>query len=105
MYHPRYTGFKPKTVSDFSVPLNMEQVFYPPDGEEWFKQPGDKNAEPSSARANIPVRPKGVNSTKTSEVQVMRPYLSPSHPIDPDQPTRQDPKSWGSYDRWLWLVV
>ena len=98
IYHPHYTGFKRKTASDFNVPLDMEQVFYPPDGEERFKQPGDENEDSSSARATIPVRPKATNSTdKSPDIQAMRPYQSPPHRIEQDQPTRQDPKSWGSY--------
>ena len=60
MYHPQYTGFKPKAASDLNKPLDMERIFYPPDGEEWFKQPCD------TTRSKSPntIRPKEVRTTE-----------------------------------------
>ena len=37
IYHPRYTGFKPKNMEDLDEQLDMGWIFYPPEREQWYK--------------------------------------------------------------------
>ena len=98
IYHPRYTGFKPKVISDFDEPLDMGWIFYPPAGEEWFKQPRNEEIEPKSDKLYTGILPEESSVTpRPLDTRAMRPYLSPSHPTEQTQPSHQGQYKWGSY--------
>ena len=74
----------------------MSWIFYPPEGEEWFKQPQNEDVEPGTK--NIKIKPKPTEFIeKPFETKNMRPYQSPPHSVEQIQPVRQEHQKWGSY--------
>ena len=98
IYHPRYNGFKPKSLSDFDEPLDMGWIFYSPEGEEWCKQIQSGDVETNAKSVNTKSKSKEASAKEdpfyTSQ---MRSYLSPPRTSRQIQPARQENQKWGSY--------
>ena len=78
IYHPRYNGFKLKSLSDFDEPLDMTWIFYPPEVEECCKQIPSVDIETNAQ--NVSTQSKSREASAKEEpfsTNQMRPYLSP----------------------------
>ena len=98
IYHPRYTGFEPKNMEDLDEQLNMSWIFYPPEGEEWYKTTQCDDAEidlkSETVKQSGKVRANVEDPFRTDK---MRPYLSPTRESRKTQPEYQENQRWGSY--------
>ena len=97
LYHPRYNGFKPRSPSDIDESLDMGWIFYPPNGEEWIKRPLSEEIGPKSNEAQQSILPDPIVTLKQSDLQAMRPYLSPPQSTEQIQPSYKGHHKWGSY--------
>ena len=97
LYHPRYNGFKPRSLRDLDEPLDTSWMFYPPEGEEWIKRP--RSEENEEREQEHPAKPPESTRAPSGHVEprTMRPYLSPPRPTDQHQPPRPDTEKWGNY--------
>ena len=97
LYHPRYDGFKPRSLSDLDEPLDMGWIFYPPEGEKWIKRPRSEEIGPKSSEVQQVTLSNPTVTAKQVDPQAMRPYLSPPRSIEQTQPPHRGEHKWGSY--------
>ena len=97
LYHPRYNGFRPRSLRDLDEPLDESWMFYPPEGEEWIKKPrSEENEEKGQEHPSNPPENTRAPSNHV-EPRMMRPYLSPPRPTEQHQPPNPGTEKWGSY--------
>ena len=85
-------------MEDLDEQLDMGWIFYPPEGEEWFK-----TRQPDSVEIDLKsetVKQSGKVSANVEDpfrADKMRPYLSPARERGKAQPEYQEGQKWGSY--------
>ena len=98
VYHPRYVGFKPRTLEDLNEQLDMGWVFYPPEGEEWYKPMQNDGGEiKTKSSSSVTSSKSTVAAEDPFRTSSMRPYLSPMREVRKVQPKPQENLRWGSY--------
>ena len=98
LYHPRSDGFKPQNMKNLDEQLDMGWIFYPPEGEEWYKPTQNDDGELKAKSANSVAKSKETNAKEDPfNTGRMRSYLSPTRESRKTPPEPQEDQKWGSY--------
>ena len=100
-YHSLYNGFRPIGDGTQDDPVDLttqeDQIFYPPEGEEWFVSPSEAGKYATTNESAI--EPRGSCDIKDPfNLKNMRPYLSPKT-LSPEEvkEREQEYSSWREY--------